>query len=143
MFLAQELDNHRLRPTRNPPDCKNLLPDWHPDFAKDQIDLRHDHGGSLTVEPEVGRGGMADCGAEDGSFAACRCGAVGRIVTNPRKLVLCNPPQTQGKVQSAVRLALSGMYLLHASARIGLIDRQMTSNLPEAPILPIMAGLER
>jgi hypothetical protein len=28
-----------------------------------------------------------------------------------------HPPQTQGKVQSAVRLALSGMYQLQASAR--------------------------
>ena len=54
-----------------------------------------------------------------------------------------HPPQTHGKVQSAVRLALSGMYLLQASARIGLIDRQMTSNVPDEFILPIMTGLER
>ena len=54
-----------------------------------------------------------------------------------------HPPQTQGKVQSAVRLALSGMYLLQASARTGLIDCQMTSNVPEEFILPIMTGLER
>ena len=54
-----------------------------------------------------------------------------------------HPPQTQGKVQSAVRLALSGMYLLHASARIGLIDCQMTLKVPEEFILPIMTGLER
>lgn len=38
-----------------------------------------------------------------------------------------HPPQTQGNVQSAVRLALSGRYLLHAEALIGLIDRQTTS----------------
>ena len=54
-----------------------------------------------------------------------------------------HPPQTQGKVQSAVRLALSGMYLLQASARTGLIDCQMTSKVPEEFILPIMTGLER
>jgi hypothetical protein len=54
-----------------------------------------------------------------------------------------HPPQTQGKVQSAVRLALSGMYLLQASALTGLIDRQMTSKVPEGFILPIMIGLER
>src|SRR5882762_12033934 len=54
-----------------------------------------------------------------------------------------HPPQTQGKVQSAVRLELSGMYLLHASARTGLIDCQMTSKVPEEFILPIMTGLER
>ena len=53
------------------------------------------------------------------------------------------PPHTQGKVQSAVRLALSGMYLLQASALTGLIDRQMTSNVPEASTLPIMTGLDR
>src|SRR5712691_3780152 len=53
------------------------------------------------------------------------------------------PPHTQGKVQSAVRLALYGIYLLQASALTGLIDRQMTSNLPSASILPIMTGLER
>src|ERR1700761_319276 len=54
-----------------------------------------------------------------------------------------HPPQTQGKVQSAVRLALSGMYLLQASARTGFIDCQMTSKVPEEFILPIMTGLER
>ena len=54
-----------------------------------------------------------------------------------------HPPQTQGKVQSAVRLALSGMYLLQAFARTGLIDCQMTSKVPEEFILPIMTGLER
>ena len=54
-----------------------------------------------------------------------------------------HPPQTQGKVQSAVRLALSGMYLLQASARTGLIDCQMTSKVPEVFTLPIMTGLER
>ena len=54
-----------------------------------------------------------------------------------------HPPQTQGKVQSAVRLALSGMYLLQASARIGLMDCQMTSKIPDEFILPIMTGLER
>src|SRR5262249_36816686 len=54
-----------------------------------------------------------------------------------------HPPQTQGKVQSAVRLALSGMYLLHASALTGLIDCQMTSKAPEELSLPIMTGLER
>jgi pimeloyl-ACP methyl ester carboxylesterase len=54
-----------------------------------------------------------------------------------------HPPQTQGKVQSAVRLALSGRYLLQASARTGLIDCQMTSKVPEEFILPIMTGLER
>jgi hypothetical protein len=54
-----------------------------------------------------------------------------------------HPPQTQGKVQSAVRLALSGMYLLQASARTGLIDCQMTSKVPVKFILPIMTGLER
>ena len=54
-----------------------------------------------------------------------------------------HPPQTQGKVQSAVRFALSGMYLLQASARTGWIDCQMTSKVPEEFILPIMTGLER
>ena len=53
------------------------------------------------------------------------------------------PPQTQGKVQSAVRFALSGRYLLQGSARTGLIDCQTTSKFPEEFILPIMAGLER
>ena len=53
------------------------------------------------------------------------------------------PPHTQGNVQLAVRLALSGMNLLQASALIGLIDCQMTSNFPAASILPIMTGLER
>jgi hypothetical protein len=53
-----------------------------------------------------------------------------------------HPPQTQGKVQSAVRLPLSGTYLLQASARTGLIDCQMTSKVPEEFILPIMTGLE-
>ena len=54
-----------------------------------------------------------------------------------------HPPQTQGKVQSAVRFTLSGMYLLQASARTGLIDCQTTSKVPEEFILPIMTGLER
>jgi len=54
-----------------------------------------------------------------------------------------HPPQNQGKVQSAVRFALSGMYLLQASARTGLIDCQMTPKVPEVFILPIMTGLER
>ena len=54
-----------------------------------------------------------------------------------------HPPQTQGKVQSAVRWALSGMYLLQASARTGLIDCQITSKVPDEFILPIMTGLER
>jgi hypothetical protein len=54
-----------------------------------------------------------------------------------------HPPQTQGKVQSAVRLVLSGTYLLHASARTGLIERQITSKVPEEFIFPIMTGLER
>ena len=54
-----------------------------------------------------------------------------------------HPPQTQGKVQSAVRLALSGMYQLQASARTGSIDCQMTSKVPEEFIFPIMTGLER
>ena len=54
-----------------------------------------------------------------------------------------HPPQTQGKVQSAVRFAVSGIYLLQASARTGLIDCQMTSKVPEEFILPIMTGLER
>jgi hypothetical protein len=53
------------------------------------------------------------------------------------------PPQIQGNVQSAVRLALSGMYLLQAAALTGLIERQMTSKVPEEFILPIMTGLER
>jgi len=43
-----------------------------------------------------------------------------------------HPPQTHGKVQSAVRLALSGMYLLQASALTGLIDCQITSKGPAA-----------
>ena len=54
-----------------------------------------------------------------------------------------HPPQIQGKVQSAVRFALSGRYLLQTEALIGLIDCQTTSKLPEAWSLPIMAGLER
>ena len=54
-----------------------------------------------------------------------------------------HPPHTQGKVQSAVRLALSGRYLLQASALTGLIDCQMMSNVPEEFTLPIMTGLER
>lgn len=54
-----------------------------------------------------------------------------------------HPPQTQGKVQSAVRLALSGMYLLQASALTGLIDCQITSKAPEEFTLPIITGLER
>lgn len=54
-----------------------------------------------------------------------------------------HPPQTQGNVQSAVRLALSGMYLLQASALTGLMDCQMTSKVPERFTLPIMTGLER
>ena len=53
-----------------------------------------------------------------------------------------HPPQTQGNVQSAVRLALSGMYLLQASALTGLIDCQMTSKVPEEFTLPIITGLE-
>jgi hypothetical protein len=53
------------------------------------------------------------------------------------------PPQTQGKVQSAVRLALSGIYLLQASARTGLIDCQTISNVPKELILPIITGFER
>jgi hypothetical protein len=59
------------------------------------------------------------------------------------KVGVMHPPQTQGKVQSAVRLVLSGMYLLHASARTGLIERQITSKVPEEFIFPIMTGLER
>jgi hypothetical protein len=54
-----------------------------------------------------------------------------------------HPPQTHGKVQSAVRLALSGRYLLQASARTGLVDCQMISKVPEEFILPIKTGLER
>ena len=54
-----------------------------------------------------------------------------------------HPPQTQGNVQSAVRLALSGMYLLQASALTGLIDCQMTSKVPEEFTRPIITGLER
>src|SRR5258705_11739571 len=53
------------------------------------------------------------------------------------------PPHTQGKLQSAVRPALSGIYLLQASALTGLIDCQTMSNLPDASIFPIMTGLER
>jgi hypothetical protein len=53
------------------------------------------------------------------------------------------PPQTQGKVQSAVRLALSGRYLLQASARTGLTDCQTISNVPKELILPIITGFER
>src|ERR1700709_771293 len=34
-----------------------------------------------------------------------------------------HPPHTQGKVQSAVSLALSGIYLLQTEALIGLIGR--------------------
>src|ERR1700709_2905061 len=54
-----------------------------------------------------------------------------------------HPPHTQGKVQSAVSLALSGIYLLQTEALIGLIDRQTTSKVPAELSLPIMAGLER
>jgi hypothetical protein len=54
-----------------------------------------------------------------------------------------HPPQTQGKVQSAVSLALSGICLLQTEALIGLIDRQTTSKLPMGLSLPIMAGFER
>jgi hypothetical protein len=53
------------------------------------------------------------------------------------------PPQIQGNVQSAVRLALSGMYLLQAAALTGLIERQTTSKVPDGVILPIITGLER
>src|SRR6476660_414919 len=35
-----------------------------------------------------------------------------------------HPPQTQGNVQSAMRLALTGRYLLQTEALIGLIDLQ-------------------
>ena len=41
-----------------------------------------------------------------------------------------HPPQTQGKVQSAVSLALSGMYRLQTEALIGFMERQTTSKLP-------------
>src|ERR1700755_1834901 len=51
-----------------------------------------------------------------------------------------HPPQTQGKVQSAVRLALSGIYLLQASALTGLIDCQKTSKGPEKFFLSILDG---
>ena len=54
-----------------------------------------------------------------------------------------HPPQTQGNVQSAILLALSGRYLLQTDALIGLIDRQTTSKVPVASSLPIMAGLDR
>src|SRR5450755_491167 len=54
-----------------------------------------------------------------------------------------HPPQTQGNVQSAVRLALSGRYLLQTEALMGLIDLQTTSKVPEELSLPIMAGFDR
>jgi hypothetical protein len=54
-----------------------------------------------------------------------------------------HPPHTQGKVQSAVSFAPSGMYRLHTEALIGFMERQTTSNLPSGLSLPIMAGLER
>ena len=53
------------------------------------------------------------------------------------------PPHTQGKVQSAVSFALLGKYLLQASALMGFIDCQTTSNSPVASILPIMTGLDK
>ena len=49
-----------------------------------------------------------------------------------------HPPQTQGNVQSAMRFALMGRYLLQTEALIGLIDRQTTSKVPEE----LRAGLE-
>jgi len=54
-----------------------------------------------------------------------------------------HPPHTQGKVQSAVSLALSGIYLLQTEALIGLMERQTTSKVPVELILPIMAGFDR
>jgi hypothetical protein len=54
-----------------------------------------------------------------------------------------HPPHTQGKVQSAVSLALSGIYLLQTEALIGLMERQTTSKVPAELILPIMAGFDR
>ena len=54
-----------------------------------------------------------------------------------------HPPQTQGKVQSAVSFALSGMYRLQTEGLIGLIERQTTSKVPAEFILPIMAGFDR
>src|SRR3954447_25050248 len=54
-----------------------------------------------------------------------------------------HPPQTHGNVQSAMRLALSGRYLLQTEALIGLMDLQTTSNVPVASSLPIIAGLDR
>ena len=54
-----------------------------------------------------------------------------------------HPPQTQGKVQSAVSLALSGMYRLQTEALIGLMERQTTSKVPEELILPIIEGFDR
>ena len=42
-----------------------------------------------------------------------------------------HPPQTQGKVQSAVNLALSGMNRLQTEALIGLVERQTTSKVPD------------
>ena len=42
-----------------------------------------------------------------------------------------HPPQTQGKVQSAVSFALSGIYRLQTEALTGLIERQTTSKVPE------------
>src|SRR5712692_1052686 len=52
-------------------------------------------------------------------------------------------PQTHGKVQSAVSLALSGMYLLQASAMTGSLVCHTTSNWPLAWISPIITGFER
>jgi hypothetical protein len=66
-----------------------------------------------------------------------------RMIHHSLNVGSVQPPQTQGKVQSAVRLVLSGRYLLQASARTGLIDCQMISNVPEELILPIMTGFER
>ena len=74
-------------------------------------------------------------------------GASGRqsriFADQSRNVGSIHPPQTQGNVQSAVSLALSGRYLLQTDGLIGLIDRQTTSNVPVGFSLPIMAGLER
>ena len=74
-----------------------------------------------------------------------RHGRVDPVAGNHQSLNVgsVQPPQTQGKVQSAVRLALSGIYLLQASARTGLTDCQTISNVPKELILPIITGFER
>ena len=75
----------------------------------------------------------------------CQGGAASHHLSYHHSLYVgsAHPPHTQGKVQSAVSLALSGIYLLQTEALIGLMERQTTSKVPVELILPIMAGFDR